>query len=518
MRPTPFSLISPLVRCGALAAFGLVALSSCRQGADSEPSEALASSESSIINGALDTTRDAVVRLTMQSGNRGSRCSGAIIKTDPAEKLGWVLTAAHCVNDLPPVVVVQGPDADAPDAVRYRVLDYAFDTRYTSTTAPYDVAIVRFAGADATTPILPIASAQDGLSYNSAIFAVGYGRTTLNATGLPGDTRMRRAVTLDIAGIYSKQIRYDQTLGGFCQGDSGGPNLLLQGGTETIIGVTSYVENDCNTYSVSGRVASNLPFIEAQTEKAPPAFDCTRCSKTYRSGRNVCAELSRACALNSDCAALTKCIGECSDAAACKDACFQKYPNAEGPYRAADDCDCARTCATECATDPGCVNVPRCGYAFAIDSCGTCTQASCCQEALDCAAEGECFRCLKTGNADPSCGSNVLRQKLTACGVSKCTACAPPVADDAGASGPADAASPEASADASSRPAPSTEAAADGEASGCSVTSRPNSRAREQASSTLSLVLLVTPLAIALRRRRKRIRVERVSLLRRGSL
>ncbi len=482
-----------------LSTIFILGLASCSKPAVSEPYEAITSSEASIINGALDTSHDAVVRITMQSGNRGGRCTGTIFKTNPAEQLGWVLTAAHCVDGLPPVFIVQGADADDPNALRYRVLDYAYDARYTSTTSPYDVAVVRFAGADALTPTLPLATATDGLNYNSAILAVGYGRTTLNATGLPGDTRMRRAVSLDIAGIYQTQIRYDQTLGGFCQGDSGGPNLLVKGGTETVVGVTSYVENDCNTYSVSGRVAANLPFINAQAAKTPPAADCVRCSKTSRSGRNTCAELVRACNRDADCTALTKCVNECADAGPCKDACVAKFPLGEGPYRAADDCDCSRTCVTECATDPGCANVPKCGYAFASDACASCTEASCCKEALDCAADGTCFRCLKTGNADPDCTSNPLRKKLADCSTSKCTACAPPVIPDAGTPGlPGSSSTPATDAG----PNAANTAEDDGAASGCSVSAGRAPSARWPNARTAALGALGMMLGLVARRRR----------------
>src|SRR5262245_42564769 len=111
--------------------------------------ETLASSSSAIINGTIDTTHPAVVAM----GSSTTLCSGTIVKTDPLRRIGWVLTAAHCVSKAP-VFVIQGQDYMAANVVRYDVIDYRADPRYTGVANyDYDFAIVRIAGVDSATPV-----------------------------------------------------------------------------------------------------------------------------------------------------------------------------------------------------------------------------------------------------------------------------------------------------------------------------------------------------------------------------
>src|SRR5262245_10457638 len=87
--------------------------------ASPEP-EKSGSSSGAIIGGNLDTTHQAVVAVYQESSTDGAICSGTFIKTDPTTKVGYVLTAAHCVqSSLPPVIVLQGDDYNALGITRY---------------------------------------------------------------------------------------------------------------------------------------------------------------------------------------------------------------------------------------------------------------------------------------------------------------------------------------------------------------------------------------------------------------
>ena len=191
----------------------------CRAGADSQTSSA-------VINGQLDTTHQAVVAIVLQSGSQGGLCSGTIVKTDPATHIGWVVAAAHCV-DLPPVFVLQGDDfSQASGVLRYDVIDYKADSRYGGQVgSPYDFAVLRIAGVDATTPTIPLASASDGLAVGTNVLSVGYGRTTLIASGAGTENTVRRRVAKSL-GQVGQMIAYDMASSGICQGDSGGPVLV----------------------------------------------------------------------------------------------------------------------------------------------------------------------------------------------------------------------------------------------------------------------------------------------------
>src|SRR5262245_57828099 len=65
---------------------------------------------SRIINGAVDTTHQAVVAILSQNGTNATECSGTIFLVNGST--GYALTAAHCCNDpqYPPQVIVQGND------------------------------------------------------------------------------------------------------------------------------------------------------------------------------------------------------------------------------------------------------------------------------------------------------------------------------------------------------------------------------------------------------------------------
>ena len=88
------------------------------------PSELVGQSSSAIINGQLDTTHQAVVMLYSQSGDKAGLCSGTIVKIDPTTHIGWVATAAHCV-EAQPSIVIQGNDFLGSDVLRYEVVDFA---------------------------------------------------------------------------------------------------------------------------------------------------------------------------------------------------------------------------------------------------------------------------------------------------------------------------------------------------------------------------------------------------------
>ena len=381
--------------------------------------EAIAKAASPIINGQLDTTHQAVVALILQQGNEGGLCSGSIVKVDATSHIGWVLTAGHCVK-IPPVYILQGDDFSAAGVLRYDVVDYAADPRYDGqVSSPYDFAVVRIAGVDASTPVLPIASAADGLVVGTPVLSVGYGRTSLIATGTPTtDNSIRRHVAKSLSQVGGSQIGYDMNADGICQGDSGGPVLVTSGGVEKVAGVHSYVQGDCNGFGVSVRVSSNLAFINGQLAKASPPEDCALCEKIANSGNNLCAAKSRSCLADKDCKGYYECIA----GGTLKATCVTKFPKAEGPFNAATTCTCTTACASTCGTSLSCRNVPKCGYKLPAGDCSTCTEGACCTEALDCSADGTCYVCLKNKDADPACATNEARKKMATCVATKCNA------------------------------------------------------------------------------------------------
>lgn len=411
-----------------LAVPTLIALAAACSTTEAPKDEKTSKASSPIINGTLDSTHPAVVAVLSQQSTMGGECSGTIIKTDPTSHVGWVLTAAHCV-DLPPVLVIQGDDYQASDAAHYEIIDYTRHPQYPANAAagtPHDFAVIRIAGVDASTPVVAIASASDGVGAGVGVTAYGYGRTTLISSG-PADgnsKRYRVAMTISSSGLSATKFGYDMSLRGTCQGDSGGPDILGSGASERVVGVHSYLQGDCDGFGVSGRVGNDLAYIDEQLALPPPANNCAYCEQVANSGNQPCAALTRDCLADKDCSGYYDCLSGCGATPTCKTDCLAKFPKAEGPFNAAANCVCTTACKTECGALT-CKNVPKCGYKFPAGDCTTCTESTCCEDSLACAADGTCYLCLKNKDADPECATNAARKKLATCVASSCKdACA----------------------------------------------------------------------------------------------
>ncbi len=373
---------------------------------------------SPIINGTLDTTHQAVVAIVMQNGSETGMCTGSIIKVDPVTHVGWVLTAAHCV-DIAPTIVLQGDDASqASSVLRYEIVDYKADPAYSGKTGtPHDFAMIRIAGVDATTPVLPIVGAADGLSTGTPVVSVGYGRTTLISAGEGAPNWRRRSVSKTLSVVEQELVAYNMSSSGVCQGDSGGPVLVKRDGVETVAAIHSFVQGDCNGTGVSGRVSFGLDFINGELEAPSPTVDCALCEKSANSGNGVCVGASRRCIADAECKGYYECLQAGSSAAKC----VAKFPNAEALFNTAANCTCTTACASTCGTSLSCQNAPKCGYKIPAGDCATCTEGSCCAETLACAGDTECYLCLKNKDGDAACATNALRKSMATCVANRCT-------------------------------------------------------------------------------------------------
>jgi len=380
------------------------------------PGEDVARSSSAVINGALDTAHPAVVALILSKGSQGGLCSGTIVKKDVQRHIGWVATAAHCV-EIPPAIAIQAQDFTSPDALRYSVIDYKADPRYSPSSGLYDFAMIRIAGVDETTPVIPLTTSPDGVRSGTQVTSVGFGRTSLVEPTTPEEENTQRHVVQKaIDEVRSTLIGYDMRSSGICQGDSGGPVLVGTGANERIVGIHSFVEGDCDGRGYSARVTAGLQFFDEELSKALPDESCSLCEEIANSGKNECAALSASCLADADCRGYYECLGDLKT----ESQCFAKYPLAEGPFYAAANCVCTRACADLCSGSSSCKGVPKCGYEMPAGECTSCIEGSCCQEETDCAADGQCYVCLKNKDADAECATNAARKKLASCAATKC--------------------------------------------------------------------------------------------------
>lgn len=399
------------------------------------PDEKPKTETSAIINGNADTTHQAVVAISLQSTTEGGICSGTIIKTDPATHIGWVLTAAHCVDDLAPNYVLQGDDFSKSSLV-YDVVDFAADPSHVKgdVSSTKDFGVIRIIGVDATTPTIDLAGATDGLAVGSAVESVGFGKTT-PATDMTDDNTIRHSLDKNISALSAATITYNQSTSGICLGDSGGPVLAMVGGVQKVAGVHSYVTNECTGTGVSGRVSFDLTWINSQLAKAPPTETCTTCAQIANDGNGPCSQLSKKCLADTDCNAYYQCLSNKTMSPA---DCATAHPKGVGPFNAQSQCVCNQQCQTLCTNTSSCRGQPKCGFDLPAGDCQTCNQASCCNETIACAADSTCYGCLVGNDADPECATNALRKTLSDCAASKCaTQCAldPGFGDDPGAGG-----------------------------------------------------------------------------------
>jgi MYXO-CTERM domain-containing protein len=298
-----------------------------------------------IINGALDTTRHGVVAVLAN----GSACTGTIIHTDPAQGVGHVLTAAHCGA---PIEVRQGNNYLNPTAA-YTVIDWANHPSYDSQALLFDFKMVRIVGVSGSTPVIPaMTPAQDNLGGGTQVRHVGYGKSG----PAPGsDNTQRRQILGSLSGVSSTQITYNQPSGGPCSGDSGGPQLTV-GGTERIVGVTSYGDQNCASSGVSGRVSGVYDtFIVPYINNAPTGpLTCDQCTQSATSGQGACSSQVNACFNNSECSALLDCFNNCGNNQSCLQGCVNQYPNGYNMYVGIFDCVCDTACPVECGNEAFC--------------------------------------------------------------------------------------------------------------------------------------------------------------------
>lgn len=291
------------------------------------------STATAIVNGTIDTAHPAVVTVVSDGAdNTINICTGTIVRTDPGAGIGWVATAAHCLSDGAPRVVIEGPDYRNGDRVRHAILGYASDDRFDidNPANGYDFAVVRISGVTAATPVIPLATAPDRIAVGTPLSNVGFGRTTRPPADADTNSE-RHLVSTSVGRVSPLLLAYDSSESGACQGDSGGPWLVGEGDAMRVAGIDSYGNKTCDGFAFAGRVQAGLDFFHAQLGLEAPD-PCELCKAVAQSSGGKCATAVAA--------GLSACL--CGDA--CVDAC-----------RASAECGGAPACAPgeSCASDAG---------------------------------------------------------------------------------------------------------------------------------------------------------------------
>lgn len=493
---------------------GVVTLLACSTASTEAPRQTAASHTSrtgrvasAIINGTVDTTHPAVVYLLLATPEGGAACTGTIVKVDAAAHVGWIATAAHCIQDATPYAAYLGTDVSDLKTIELPALDWAYDARFQldALDQGYDFGVIRVAGVDATTPVLPLTTSPDGLAVGSTIDSVGYGRTTV-ATAPDENNTIRHHVAKPLSAVSDIILDYDEPTSGGCFGDSGGPMLLGAGANTKIVGIHSYTVGDCDVAFSGARVTSGLAFFDEQLAKAVPAPSCDTCRAFARAPGGACEPRWADCKADANCSDYLDCIIVLADASRCD----KLYPLGAAPYARAVHCSCTETCTDACKADAYCGAIPKCGVVAPEKLCNSCIESACCAEAQACAGDAECYACWNLDPQRAGCAKNKAHAALDACAKTTCAAtCGPPPPPPPLDAGAPDAHAPDAEAPASTSsssssssgtvavaPPPdagaeSPEPAASGEDDGCNASRRAPGSGRGIAFVLFGLALLV---------------------------
>ncbi|NUP13158.1 MAG: trypsin-like serine protease [Polyangiaceae bacterium] len=302
--------------------------------------------EQPIFGGSPDTGHDAVVYLVSQNG----ACSGTIIAVNG--NYGYILSAGHCDGM---VYIIQDDDVncvnwqtgDASNCDNaWEVSDQIVHPDYDPMNVGngYDFSLIRFTGANASTPVIPAATSPDGLSVGTVVEHVGFGITENS-----NNNTQRRHVSTPIDQLTSIFLGFDQSSGqGPCSGDSGGPALY----NGKVVGVTSYGDEDCTLFGASGRVAAVYNGFIAPYIGGEVVETCETCFDAAIQPNGACDAAVEACIGNeqSECSQLVACLNDCgaNGSDACIQACADAHQAGIEPYLAIYECTYCQACSSLC--------------------------------------------------------------------------------------------------------------------------------------------------------------------------
>jgi MYXO-CTERM domain-containing protein len=373
--------------------------------------EAVGHGDDGIVGGTADTTNDAVVAYVFNGG-----CSGTIVEVDAVNDLGYVLTAAHCVEGT--LGEIRIGDNNSSGYIAYDIIDRDQHPEY-AVSGAYDFAMMTFSfDGDAAPPFIPpLTKALDNINTGTNVDLVGYG-------GTPGGNNLRRHVVKPVSDETPTLLIFSQTSSGVCFGDSGGGSLHTNSGLH-VAGVHSFTSSDeCTGAGEVGgdvRVSAVVdtfirPYIDGTAYQPQTCDECT----DAHINNGQCSNDTSQCLESTACNDFLDCVDGCSTNA-CYNACTLDHATGFQLYQDIFDCVCGSACPGECSGDDQCEPPLACLLGSDDSACQTCLEQSCCGEAQSCGVDGTCLNCFATVPTAPACNDNEPTQALLECLGTSCS-------------------------------------------------------------------------------------------------
>jgi hypothetical protein len=278
-------------------AVSILGLSACQP-----PRTQYSQSKQPIIGGTDDSGDPSVVALVMNTSMGGALCTAEVIAPTV------ILTAAHCVaaSELGPGATFAiatsasngwNPDPNFP-AVKEVHNDPMFDGN--NVQNGHDIGIVILESPTTLHPLPFNKSAVDQSMIGQPVRLVGYGAsdgTTLNGAGV------KRQVTTVLDDFDPLLLHVGVTGMEGCEGDSGGPAFMTINNVETIMGMTSFGNQNCTQGGYYTRVDDYMSFINQYMTNPV----CTPMCSGKTCGSDGCGGSCGSCSSGQTCTSAGQC-------------------------------------------------------------------------------------------------------------------------------------------------------------------------------------------------------------------